>query len=123
MEIHMGSWEGLTNTEVRERDEDLLERMFKQGEDVPRGGDGENWHDLTERVGTTFDRIVAQHPVGSLALVAHGSSLRALILRALGGGWERALRTGILPNTGYSRLIRKRDRWVIADYGLAPHLE
>lgn len=123
MEIDMGRWEGLTHQEVTERYGDLLDRMFKAGEDVRRGGDGENWEDLTARVGAAFDSIVTSHTDDSLALVGHGSSLRALVLRAIGGGWERARRTGILPNTGYARLVSRGDRWWIADYGLAPHLE
>lgn len=123
MEIDMGRWEGLTHQEVTDTYGDLLDRMFKQGEDVRRGGDGENWEDLTRRAGDAFDSIVAAHPEPRVALVAHGSTLRALVLRAIGGGWERARRTGILPNTGYARLITRRDRWWIADYGLAPHLE
>jgi probable phosphoglycerate mutase len=123
MEIDMGSWEGLTHEEVTEQYGELLDRMFKEGEDTRRGGDGENWEDLTHRVGSAFDAIVSQRSVGHLALVSHGSALRALVLRLVGGGWERARRTGILPNTGYGRLISRGDRWWIADYGLAPHLE
>ncbi len=123
MEIAMGRWEGLTHEEVTDQYRDLLDRMFKEGEDVRRGGDGENWEDLTRRVGDAFDSIVADRDDRHLALVGHGSSLRALVLRVIGGGWKRALRTGILPNTGYARLITRGDRWWIADYGLAPHLE
>lgn len=123
MEINMGRWEGLTHTEVSEQYGELLDRMFKDGEDIRRGGDGENWEDLTRRVGAAFEEIVATRSDPQLALVAHGSSLRALVLRTIGGGWERARRTGILPNTGYARLITRGDRWWIADYGLAPHLE
>lgn len=123
MEINMGQWEGLTHQEVTDQYGELLDRMFKTGEDVRRGGDGENWDDLTQRVGEAFDAIVDSRSDPQLALVGHGSSLRALVLRIIGGGWERARRTGILPNTGYARLITRGDRWWIADYGLAPHLE
>lgn len=123
MEIDMGQWEGLTNTEVTEIFQDVLDRMFQDGEDMRRGVDGENWAELTERVGSTFDALVDSHREPSLAMVAHGSALRALMLRFLGGGWERARRTGILPNTGYGRLVSNGDRWLVADWGLAPHLE
>ncbi|HEX9371110.1 MAG TPA: histidine phosphatase family protein, partial [Roseiflexaceae bacterium] len=47
-EIDVGSWSGLTSTEVLARDTDTYERI-KSGEDVARGG-GERFLDLYTRV-------------------------------------------------------------------------
>lgn len=121
-ELSFGSWEGLGQSDVEARDPDLARRIYLDREDLPRGGDGESWSDLTERVGRTVDEVLSS-TTGDVTLVSHGSAIRSYLLRSLGVGWEASSRLGMLPNTGFARLIESPWGLRLFDYGLAPHLE
>ena len=121
-EISFGSWEGLGRREVEARDPDLARRIYVDREDLPRGGDGESWQDLTERVAGTVDAVLAETE-GDVTFVSHGSAIRSYLLRSLDVGWEASPRLGLLPNTGFARLIESPWGMRLFDYGLAPHLE
>ena len=72
-EVDLGSWAGLTPIEVAER----------FGESAMH--DGETRGEHTERVVEAVRRIAARHPEGSILVVTHGGSIRALE-RAVNGG-------------------------------------
>jgi probable phosphoglycerate mutase len=55
-EIDVGAWSGLTGAEAAARDPDLIARL-ESGEDVPRGGSGERFVELYQRVVSAAERL------------------------------------------------------------------
>jgi alpha-ribazole phosphatase len=92
-EMDMGRWDGLTASQIREREPEAFadwmarigEFPFPEGESVP---------DLLARVAPAFDAIVAAHAGQPIAIVAHGGPNRALLCRALGLPLARLLTFG-----------------------------
>jgi alpha-ribazole phosphatase len=92
-EMDMGRWDGLTASQIREREPEAFadwmarigEFPFPEGESVP---------DLLARVAPAFDAIVAAHAGRPIAIVAHGGPNRALLCRALGLPLARLLTLG-----------------------------
>ena len=92
-EFAMGRWDGLTAEEIRALDRAAFDAWMG---DVGRFQfpDGESLPDLEARVWPAFDAIVTRHAGGTVAVVAHGGSNRAILCRALGLGPERLLALG-----------------------------
>jgi 2,3-bisphosphoglycerate-dependent phosphoglycerate mutase len=72
-EVDLGSWAGLTRAQV-------LERF---GESPTH--DGETRREHTGRVVEAVRRIAARHPTGSILVITHGGSIRAIEAAATGG--------------------------------------
>ncbi len=92
-EFAMGRWEGLTAEEIRALDPQAFERWMADVERFQFPG-GESLQDLEARAWPAFERIVAGHTGGSVAIVAHGGTNRMILCRALGLGPERLLAVG-----------------------------
>lgn len=92
-EFAMGRWDGLTADEIRALDRAAFDAWMG---DVGRFQfpDGESLPDLEARVWPAFDTIVTRHAGGTVAIVAHGGSNRAILCRALGLGPEKLLALG-----------------------------
>lgn len=92
-EFAMGRWEGLTAEEIRALDPQAFARWMA---DVGRFQfpEGESLPDLEARAWPAFERIVAAHAGGAVAIVAHGGTNRMILCRALGLGPERLLAVG-----------------------------
>ncbi len=120
-EIDVGSWSGLTSTEVLARDTDTYERI-KSGEDVARGG-GERFLDLYTRVVAAAERLAAEQAGRTLAVVTHGGPVRALILHAardMAGVKAQSLHIG---NTSITVLTHGQDGWQLGRINDMSHLE
>ena len=102
-EVGMGSWEGRTPAEVREREPASYERFYRDpvGQRPPGAEPLEN---LIVRVGRAYDTLVACHPGRHLLLVVHAGVMRALAGRVLRAAPERWYRIRI----DYAGLIRIR---------------
>lgn len=124
-ELDFGSWEGLTFEEVRteKRHADLADRIFRHGEDLPRGGNGETWEGLTERMTAGINSIVAADGNQPVTIVSHGGAIRAYLLGNMGVGWPEALETVVPANTAVSHVVLTDEGPILADYGVAIHLE
>jgi len=92
-EFAMGRWEGLTAEEIRALDPQAFERWMADVERFQFPG-GESLQDLEGRAWPAFERIVAGHAGGSVAIVAHGGTNRMILCRALDLGPERLLAVG-----------------------------
>ena len=92
-EFAMGRWEGLTAQEIRALDAAAFDDWMARVGDFQFPG-GENLTQVAERVWPAFERIVAAHGGGAVAIVAHGGSNRAILCRALGLPLERILALG-----------------------------
>ncbi len=73
-EIDVGSWSGLTRSEVEARFPDGFAR-WQAGE---IGHDGETREELTDRVVSAVERIARTHPGETVAVVTHGGAIRAV---------------------------------------------
>ena len=110
-EFAMGRWEGLTAEQIRGQDElafttwmaDVAGYQFPEGESLAQ---------LAGRAWPAFERIVAAHPNGSIAIVAHGGTNRMILCRALGLSPVRLLALG-QDYAGLSMLGRSTSRWTL----------
>jgi probable phosphoglycerate mutase len=92
-ERNFGRWEGLRLAEIRERHP---EAYAAWGRDPwafrPEGGEG--GPDLAARTLPAFARILAAHPAGPVAIVAHGGVNRIFLAHCLGMPLENLYRIG-----------------------------
>jgi broad specificity phosphatase PhoE len=110
-EFAMGQWDGLTAEEIRALDArafrawmgDVGRFQFPGGESLP---------DLIARAVPAFERLVARHAGGRVAVVAHGGSNRAILCHALGLGPERLLALG-QDYAALSVLSLRAGRWAL----------
>ncbi len=119
----MGGWEGRREEEIRRGWPELWSRIYEGQEDLPRGGDGETWGEMMDRVSGAVAELAARHDRGHLGIVTHGAAIRAYVVGLLGleHGQRRLL---IAPsNTSVSHVVMTGGRRVLADYNVAPHLE
>jgi broad specificity phosphatase PhoE len=105
----MGQWEGLTGDDIRRRDPAAFDRWMA---DVAgyRFPDGEDLAQLAARAWPAFEAIVAAHPGGAVAVVAHGGTNRVILCRALGLSPARLLALG-QDYAALSVLEWSRGRW------------
>lgn len=92
-EFAMGRWEGLTRKEIQDLDPAAFATWMADvaGYQFP---EGENLDQLAARAWPAFQRVVAAHPGGAVAVVAHGGTNRVVVCRALGVAPERILALG-----------------------------
>jgi len=91
-EIGLGAWEGLTFAEVAVRDPERLAARRRDPLHVAPAG-GETILQVSARALPAVRAIVAAHPGGAVAVVAHGAVNKAILLHLLG-----------LPLEGYRRM-------------------
>ena len=77
-EKHFGTWEGMLDTEIRER--------FPDSHNGP-WGDAEVMAEVSERVLGALRTIAECHPDGRVLVVSHGGPLRA-VLRSIDAGGD-----------------------------------
>jgi probable phosphoglycerate mutase len=112
-----GAWEGLTNTEIRERYPEAYAAW------VPP--EGEPILGVADRVSAALCRIADGLSDGSLAvLVSHGAAINLGMSRLLGLP-EEARILGPLDNCSWSVLGRRAGRWRLLEHnvGRRPDLD
>ncbi len=77
-EIHIGTWSGLTSTEIRTRFPDEW-ALFEAKRDFPRGTHGETMADFRGRAARVVVDLVRKHPGERLLIVTHGGVVRAML--------------------------------------------
>ena len=92
-EMAMGTWDGLTAAEIKQRDPAAFAEWLSRIGEFPFPG-GESVRDLVARAWPAFEAIVETHRGEAIAVVAHGGTNRALLCRALGLPLERLLAFG-----------------------------
>ena len=110
-EFAMGHWEGFTAEEIRALDAALFTAWMADVAGYQFPG-GESLAQLSARAWPAFERIVAAHPGGSVAIVAHGGTNRLILCRALALDPERLLALG-QDYAGLSVLERAGARWTL----------
>jgi probable phosphoglycerate mutase len=81
-EIHLGAWQGLSETEAANRFPSEWD-AWHSGMDVRRGG-GETYGELADRMGLAVQRAVASSQMGATVIVSHGAAIKTFVGRALG---------------------------------------
>jgi len=118
IEADFGSWEGLTPTEIAARHPEDWAAVFDTGEDRPRGGTGETFGAVGDRLAAIVDRMQHQHPGERVALFSHGGAIWSLAARVLGIGWDRWRCLAMPRNTSVSHVRVVGGRHVLVDYNV-----
>jgi glucosyl-3-phosphoglycerate phosphatase len=109
-ERHGGLWEGLTDTEIRER--------FPEEHASWVPPEGETAEQVADRASAAMARIADSLPGGSLAVVAgHGANLGMGMARLLGIP-DTARPLGPFGNCRWSVLSRGRARWRLLEHNV-----
>lgn len=77
-EVWVGDWEGKSFEEIVADDEQLAVR-FRASEVLFSASGGETGEELRARVRPAIDDVVARHPEGDVAVIAHGGVINAYI--------------------------------------------
>jgi broad specificity phosphatase PhoE len=121
MEIHMGDWEGMTTSEISGRWSDEMEKIYRDGQDLPRGFTGETWAQLTERFSAAVETL--ERDDGLTVAVSHGGAIRSYVssLTRTTDTHSESLYTP--ANTSVTHVAFTEGGPVILDYAVATHLE
>jgi glucosyl-3-phosphoglycerate phosphatase len=120
-ELHLGTWQGLTSDEARERHPEQW-ADWRAGQDVARGG-GETYAQAGERAAACVRDHLPEVPDGGVLLaVTHGGTARAalgVLLELEPAGWGRLAPLG---NTCWSVLVEAAWGWRLERHnaGLGP---
>jgi probable phosphoglycerate mutase len=108
-ERHGGAWEGLTDTEIRER------YPVEHAQWLPPGG--ESSAVLADRAGSALERVADGLAPGSLVVVvSHGAAIRLGMARLLGLPEDLWGAIGPLANCAWSVLGRRSSRWRLIEH-------
>jgi len=122
-EFSFGAWEGLTRDEIRQSYPQEAARVFDDGEDIRRGGDGETWAELVGRVAAAVASVAEEHEGRRVGIVSHGGTTRAYIDSVLRIPVGQRRIVAPLRNTAMASFgISPRGTRVL-DWNIAPHLE
>ncbi|MFD4653993.1 histidine phosphatase family protein [Kitasatospora sp. NPDC058444] len=115
-ETFAGSWQGLTNAEIRARFPEEYE-AWAAGEPVRRGGGGELATEVADRSVPVVLEAVGKLPEnGTLVVVSHGGTIRTMLGRLLDlepAQWERF---GGLSNCCWSVLGHGSRGWRLLEH-------
>ena len=77
-EINFGVWEGLTHKEISEKYKELAEKWYQSPATV-RDTKGETFVELKERAYNAVLKLLKENDPGTIIVVAHGGTIRAII--------------------------------------------
>lgn len=102
---------------------DEWQRVIIDAEDLPRGGDGDTWAGVAERMSAAVSDVASRHEDATAGVVTHGGATQALVGTILGLEFDKRLRLAVPDNTSVSRVRTDDGRLVLDSYNLTPHLE
>ncbi|WP_436700421.1 bifunctional RNase H/acid phosphatase [Nocardioides sp. BYT-33-1] len=94
-EMEFGAWDGLSFTEVAERDKERLEAWFADMAAAPPGG--ESFVAVRERVLAGLARLLDNHAGRTVVLVSHVTPIKTLVAHALDAPLETLFRMELAP--------------------------
>ncbi|MBC1483195.1 histidine phosphatase family protein [Listeria sp. FSL L7-1485] len=88
-EMHFGTWEGVTVTEIDEKyPEERAKSLHSPETYKAEVNGGETYYELAERLQQGVEKIIAETPIGNILVVSHGMSLTLLLYLLQGGTVE-----------------------------------
>lgn len=116
-ELDFGDWIGLSQEEILARDPELLQQYYFQPRRFYAPG-GESMSDFSLRVNAAWDDLLLKYTGQHILILTHSAVIRALIAKALGLIYQKALHFDI----GYARFSRLKvypdGEVVLAGHGL-----
>lgn len=111
-EIHVGTWQGMSQGDVAERYPDAVAALAR-GEDLVRGEHGESVAHVALRVAAAAEELLADLPDdGTLVVATHGVAGRSLVATQIGLSQQDAwLSLGGLRNCHWAELAQHRTGW------------
>ncbi|MEX0717959.1 MAG: histidine phosphatase family protein [Planctomycetaceae bacterium] len=106
LECHVGVWEGM-NWDAIQRDYPAECAAFLENPWDSPYLEGESYRDVLARVGPVFERLLAEHAGGSIAVVGHSVVNRAWLSHLLGVDPRSA--RDLRQMNGCVNVIRRRD--------------
>lgn len=94
-EMEFGEWDGLSFTEVAERDRERLDAWFADMSSPPPGG--ESFVTVQERVLAGLARLLETHAGRTVVLVSHVTPIKTLVAHALDAPLETLFRMELAP--------------------------
>ncbi|TNM48307.1 bifunctional RNase H/acid phosphatase [Nocardioides albidus] len=94
-EMEFGEWDGLSFTEVAERDKERLDAWFSDMAAPPPGG--ESFVTVQERVLAGLARLLDDHAGRTVVLVSHVTPIKTLVAHALDAPLETLFRMELAP--------------------------
>lgn len=91
-EASFGLWEGLTESEIIALGQEDQWRNYRANSLTHRPPEGELLEEICERMLKVLEQIKVANPSGTVVVVGHGGSLRAILCDALGSpipAWRR----------------------------------
>ena len=122
MELNMGHWEGLTTDEIASRWPGHLEKIYRDGIDLPRGETGETWRQLAARFTAGLDGL-DHDDAEPTVVVAHGGAIRAYVSSLTKTTDTHAESLYTPRNTAITHIAYTEEGPMILDYAVATHLE
>ncbi len=120
IEADLGTWEGLSWDDIRQRDLDAYQKFIAQP-DVYGYGGGESITDVRDRALPAIESILARHAGSVVAIVTHRIVIRACIAHLIGMPLAEARR--LSPSTcGLSLLRYRREQLEVATFNATFHL-
>lgn len=120
-EVDFGDMDGLTITEMAERDPDLYARWLDKADSGFTWPGGDRRADFFRRVAAALDALLARHESGTVIVVAHGGTIRACLAHLfpaeMGNWW-----TYRLDNCGLTRVDVGEDGARLVALNDAAHL-
>jgi broad specificity phosphatase PhoE len=121
IDIDYGAWQSKSFDEVRAAEPAAFDAWFEAPETVRFPG-GDSLQDLVARTGEALRRVMIRHTEDTIALVAHDSSLRALLLQLLWMPLHAYWRLELSP-CGISETVIDEDGARVLRVNDAAHLE
>lgn len=118
-ETNGGAWEGRRRKEILVTDPDTY-WAWLAGEPIRPGGDGEERHEVGERMIAAVRAVLTRTSPGRTAVVVtHGGSARAVLAPLLNRGFEDIRLFGVMRNAAWSAFLETGDAdhpWQVLEY-------
>jgi broad specificity phosphatase PhoE len=121
-EFGFGSWEMKTFHEIARIDPEGLSAI-SAGVDVARGGSGETFAAMRERVARAVALLAEEHAGDMIGVVSHGAATRAYATEILGIDFEGRRRLRLLENAAIGSVVYGSRGPALGSWNLTAHLE
>lgn len=118
-ELHNGRFQGMTHEEIQAQHPEALAE-FRADMMGYRIEYGETRYELQDRAYAAWRDITANAPGPAVALVAHGGTIKVLLLKLFADHPE--IQSMHIPNTSVTTIDRTADGWQLGEVGVTPHL-